>query len=123
MPGTSSHSAVADHDTRDASEPYKQRLGCLLARLRSGTLRIGRSLGGRLDVLAADSEAVDPERRVALVAAAQERDPLVDHGQADAADGVVVERASVDVAALDQQVREEGTGCTQLCRAAARAVP
>jgi len=40
---------------------------------------------------------VDPEGRVALVAASQERDPLVDHGKASAADGIVVERATVDV--------------------------
>lgn len=63
-----------------------------MARLRPGTLRIRRPLSSRLDLLA-DSEAVDPERRITLVAAARQSDPLVDHRQARAADGVVVEGA------------------------------
>lgn len=37
---------------------------------------------------------------------AQESDSLVDHRLARAADGVVVERAAIDVRALDEQVRE-----------------
>jgi hypothetical protein len=53
---------------------------------------------------------VDPEGRVALVAAAEKRDPLVDDGKACAADGVVVEWPAVDVRPLHEQVRESAGG-------------
>jgi len=74
MPVTSSHSAgLGGDDAGDASESLEQRpsargrdsrdsreqrLGRLLARPRPGPLRVGGTLGGRLDLLAADGEPV-----------------------------------------------------------------
>jgi len=77
-------------DAGDASEPREQRssarrgdswhggeqrLGGLLTPTGPRTLRVGGALSGRLELLAANGQTMDPERRVALVPGAKERDP------------------------------------------------
>ncbi len=56
---------------------------------------------------------MDPERRVALVAAAEEGDPLVDQRRGRRRGRRLVERATVDVAAFDEEVWE-GAGRAEL---------
>src|SRR5207245_1710584 len=79
----------------DAGDRGEERLGRLVTQFRSWPLRVCGPLGSGLELLAADGKSVDPQRRVAVVAAAQERNPLVDRGEADAPDGVVVERSAI----------------------------
>jgi len=55
----------------------------------------------RFDALAANGQPVQPQGRVPLVVAPQERDPLVDRREAGAAHGVRVQRPAVEVGALD----------------------
>lgn len=98
---------------RDTGDRGEQCLRRLVARSWPGSLRISRPISDGLELLGADGESVDPQRRVALVTAAEERDPLIDDGKADAADCVVVERSAIEVGALDEQVRK-GAGCAKL---------
>jgi hypothetical protein len=53
---------------------------------------------------------MEPERRVSLVARAQQRDPLVDRREAGSANRVRRQRPPVDVRARDEQVRERAGG-------------
>ena len=129
MPGTLSHSTgsaattpgtLPNRSSNARAEvveiPWnggKHRLGCFVSRLRSRSLRVGRAVRRRLDLLATDGEAMDPERRVTLVAAPQERDPLVDHGEARATNAGVVQRSAGDVCPLHEEIRE-GAGSAKL---------
>lgn len=52
---------------------------------------------------------MEPESRVSLVVSAQQRDAQVDRGQTHASDCIRRQRAAVEIASLDQQVRERGS--------------
>lgn len=76
-------------------------------------LRVGGFLRRCPRTLTAGREPVQPERRVSLALAPEEWDSEVDHGQTGSSDRIGVQRTTIDVAALDEQIWK-GTRRSQL---------
>jgi len=94
----------AGQDNGNSGNASKYRLGCRNADVSFRTLRVRRSIP-RVTTLAALGKSIQPQRGIASIRRSHDGNPKIGHGETSTADRFGRQRSIIEIAALDEQVR------------------